>query len=109
MINAKEEFLKHVGYRKVLCATVSHRDLINTDYKLNVEHSYKEYDKFIESLDFEYYPGYGAQELFGVIWYIDGTWSTRGEYDGSEWWENHLRPQIPKDLNPEWVEPTHIR
>lgn len=33
-----------------------------------------------------YYAGYGTQQLFGVVVYNDGSWLSRGEYDGSEWW-----------------------
>ena len=48
----------------------------------------------------EYNDGYGSQELFGTIWMTDGTWYTRGEYDGSEWWEHHACPdwEISKAL-----------
>ena len=42
--------------------------------------------------------GYGGQELFGTIWYEDGTWSDRGEYDGSEWWNYNKCPDIPDDV-----------
>lgn len=37
--------------------------------------------------------GYGGQELYGVITFTDGTWLSRGEYDGSEWWEYNKLPQ----------------
>ena len=47
----------------------------------------------------DYDAGYGSQELYGTIWYKDGTWSTRGEYDGSEWWDYHCVPEIPVKLN----------
>lgn len=43
----------------------------------------------------EYDAGYGSQELSGTIWYTDGTWSERVEYDGSEWWAYRCRPEIP--------------
>ena len=46
----------------------------------------------IERLNFIYDAGYGGQELFGIVKYKDGTWATRGEYDGSEWWEYHDAP-----------------
>ena len=46
----------------------------------------------IERLNFDYDAGYGGQELFGIVKYKDGTWATRGEYDGSEWWEYHDAP-----------------
>ena len=44
----------------------------------------------------EYDNGFGGQRFFGTIWYADGTWSTRGEYDGSEWWEYNKCPPLPK-------------
>mgnify|MGYP000630626643 CR=1 FL=1 len=65
----------------------------------------KDYEKYFQQetevidLDFEYDSGYGGQNLFGTIWYEDGTWSERGEYDGSEWWEHRERPQIPEELD----------
>jgi len=45
-----------------------------------------------------YDSGYGGQEVFGTIWYVDGTWSDRGEYDGSEWYEYHKCPDIPDNV-----------
>ena len=53
---------------------------------------------FLDQIDFEYDNGFGCQELFGTIWYEDGTWSSRGEYDGSEWWEYNSCPKIPKEF-----------
>ena len=52
----------------------------------------------LDLLDFEYDNGYGTQEVFGVVWFADGTWAERGEYDGSEWWEHHTIPEIPEHL-----------
>jgi hypothetical protein len=43
----------------------------------------------------EYNPGFGSQELYGTLWFTDGTWADRREYDGSEWWEGHSRPPLP--------------
>ena len=48
-----------------------------------------------EKLDFIYHSSYGGQELFGCVWLKDGSWMTRGEYDGSEWWEHNKRPKHP--------------
>jgi hypothetical protein len=45
-----------------------------------------------------YYNGYGSQELFGIIWYVDGSWSERVEYDGSEWWGYRSCPKIPSNV-----------
>lgn len=50
-------------------------------------------EAFLNSMDFEYDNGYGLQEIGGIVVFTDGSWLTRGEYDGSEWWENH---QLPK-------------
>ena len=46
----------------------------------------------LQRLDIEYNSGFGGQELFGIIKFKDGTWATRGEYDGSEWWEYNKPP-----------------
>lgn len=45
-----------------------------------------------------YDSGYGGQELFGCVWMDNGEWITRGEYDGSEWWEYHRVPEIDTKL-----------
>jgi len=46
----------------------------------------------------QYDRGHGLQEIFGTVWFEDSTWATRGEYDGSEWWEVHEIPEIPDHL-----------
>lgn len=53
---------------------------------------------WLAKLDFEYDNGYGGQEIDGTIWFTDGTWATRGEYDGSEWWELRQCPELPTYL-----------
>ena len=101
-MNAKEEFLGHIKDRKILCADMAHQDCWHNgpsaDFKLPVGYTQKQYDEFLDSLDFQYDKGYGGQELFGTIWYTDGTWSDRGEYDGSEWWSYQKCPNIPENL-----------
>ena len=57
-------------------------------------------DEMWAFLDREYYSGYGSQDLFGTVWLSDGTWLTRGEYDGSEWWVHHARPPRPTKETP---------
>lgn len=57
---------------------------------------HRDFDQLLEELDsIEYDDGFGCQELFGTIWLTDGTWLSRGEHDGSEWWERNERPEIP--------------
>lgn len=99
MINAKEEFLTHTEGKCVKCATFN-VGYIHPDVNINLPVGYDQraYEEFLERLNFNYDNGYGGQELFGCIWYEDGTWSERGEYDGSEWWEHHAAPEIPAEL-----------
>ena len=98
-MNAREEFIKHIGSRSVLCAHIQKGDDYDDDpsvFNLTTGWDSEDWSKFLSSLDFEYDAGYGGQNLFGTIWYADGTWSDR---DGSEWYEYHVYPPIPKDLN----------
>jgi hypothetical protein len=101
-MNAKKEFLRHIKDRKVLCAIISYNDCMyehrSKRLVLPVSYTQEQYDEFVNSLDFEYDDGYGGQELFGTIWYKDGTWSDRGEYEGSEWWNYQSCPDIPQEL-----------
>jgi hypothetical protein len=60
------------------------------------DESYSSAD-FHEKFNVEYSDGYGGQQLFGTIWMLDGTWWTRGEYDGSEWWQHHVCPEYDPD------------
>jgi len=103
MANAKEEFLGMVKSKVVTCASISYRDCWEHDspgsqHTLPVTYTEEQYNAFVESLDFEYDAGYGGQELFGTVWFKDGTWADRGEYDGSEWWQHHVCPTIPDRL-----------
>lgn len=103
---AREEFLSHV--RKVnssiLCAHITRERFDDTTfdyyeivYVLKTDFTGNDYEKFLNSLDFQYDAGFGGQVLFGTIFYSDGTWSERREYDGSEWWEYKKRPEIPNE------------
>lgn len=55
--------------------------------------------KFLDSLDFNYDNGFGLQEMQGTVWFENGTWLSRVEYDGAEWWEFNEHPDIPEELN----------
>jgi hypothetical protein len=100
--NAKEEFVGHIEDRKVLCAEISKGYYeTNAFVKLNVGYSEQQWESFLSMLDFNYDNGYGGQELYGTIWYVDGTWSERGEYDGSEWWDYREVPEVPSYLKGE--------
>jgi len=90
-MNAKQELLEHIENREVKYVHViidngfNHETIISGTLK-----------DVLDKLDFDCDDGYGCQELVGNIWYTDGTWSERGEYDGAEWWEYKKCPEIPK-------------
>ena len=65
---------------------------------LQVNYSREDLEEFLKKLDFRYDSGFGGQELFGTVWFQDGSWLERGEYDGSEWWAFKETPEIPKEL-----------
>ena len=100
MSNAKKELEQFLeGKAKVKCAEITKGYQYDDEdqcpkYVLKLNHSEQEYSDFLNSLDFEYDSGYGGQELYGTVWLEDGTWCTRGEYDGSEWWEHNVLPDI---------------
>ena len=102
--NAKHEFVRAIsGKAPVLCAKIERANgyANNTAYLLPIGWTEEHYALFLSALDFTYDNGFGCQELFGTIWYTDGTWSDRGEYDGSEWWIHRSTPQIPSDVGGE--------
>jgi len=89
---------------EIKCATISVcvNSCEDNEYfihaELKVGFTKGEYEFFIKKLDVEYDDGYGSQELNGTIWLKDGTWMDRGEYDGSEWWNYQVCPEVPKEL-----------
>lgn len=102
LTNAKTEFLNHIDGREVLCAFIQYVDEHNNSllqFLLTTGWIKEEWNEFLSSLDFEYESGYGGKNLYGTIWYVDGTWSKRYEYYGYECWEHHMRPEIPNELN----------
>lgn len=104
-MNARAEFINEISGKKVLCAQIQHgEDYGDEDdkpsiFNLTTGWTEEDWKEFLDSLDFNYDSGYGGQKLFGTIWYSDGTWSERGEYDGSEWWEHRQCPNIPEELD----------
>lgn len=107
-MNAKQEFLGMVKDCKVICAMLYeanyyylHGDgtpYIPWQHSLKKGYSEEDYQAFLKSIDFDYYNGYGGQNVDGTIWCEDGIWFDRGEYDGSEWWQGHQYPDIPEAL-----------
>lgn len=91
MINAKEELIEHVKDRVVKFIYIKYGDRYEDDGLNTIKGTIED---CLPLLDFNYDDGYGGQELFGHIWYEDGTWSERGEYDGSEWWDHKAVPSM---------------
>lgn len=92
MLNAQQELVKHIGERQVEFIHI----VLDEHYGSNPQHFKGALGEVLSQLDFEYDNGFGSQVLFGYIWYVDGTWSERSEYDGSEWWSYKECP--PKDI-----------
>ena len=99
--NAREEFLQHTKDKpEILCAwlEIDTGSSKKKEFKLKKGYSKNDFVNFIDKLNFEYYSGYGCQYLYGVIWFQDGSWSDRDEYDGSEWWAYRSCPSINEYL-----------
>lgn len=63
---------------------------------LNDDTTQEEMDELIQHLDLEYDDGYGTQELYGRVWFTNGVWAERHEYDGSECWLVKSYPELPE-------------
>ena len=104
VVNAASELLELVGdsYALIEAAKLTYESCCDggplKDIILKKGYSLAEYQEFLMELNFEYDSGFGIQELSGTIWFDDGTWATRGEYDGSEWWIHHKRPAMPVEV-----------
>ena len=61
------------------------------------------YGEFCELIaDVAYDAGYGGHHISSelVIIMHDGSWFSRGEYDGSEWWDYNKQPHMRLDAKP---------
>jgi len=104
MSNCKNDFLEETNGLDILCAVITKgRDYIDDNERLvaqlPVGFTKNDLSLFLSAINYTYDSGYGGQEVFGTIWYKDGTWSERSEYDGAEWWEHKICPEIPESLN----------
>jgi len=107
MTNAKAEIVKlltnaNIPLSGIQAASITYQKDIKPESEYNWTilypgHTDKEFEQWLSKMnEINYYQGYGAQQLFGTIWLRNGLWMTRGEYDGSEWWDLHKRPLMPK-------------
>ena len=105
LLQALSDFSKEVS--DIKCLWIGNGEYIDRAHqtrgfhnhiKLRVGWSEQDIQKLWHDLDFEYDDGYGDQELYGIVWFNDGSWLERGEYDGSEWWAYRTTPLIPDKL-----------
>lgn len=91
MTNARQELLDFLqGKPEVICLTFA----CLTDWEEG-PHTAGTLEEILPLLCFDYNSGYGTQYLFGTIWFADGSWADRYEYDGSECWDHHTLPALP--------------
>ena len=102
--NAKQELLDIITSRNlnVLKIEITYG---NIDYNISYD-NYPAITKIIttlDDLDFDYDSGFGTQYLFGTVYCKDSNnhpvWLTRGEYDGSEWWDINTIPEFYNNIN----------
>ncbi len=99
-MNALDEFKKHVEGKEILCARINWEENWHEQPEVPLPRNATQEQllTFHSALNQEYDDGYGTQHLFGTIWFKDGSFSKRCEYDGSEWWEHFKTPEIPENL-----------
>lgn len=92
--NALQELLDHIDDRKVIYVKIQYNESWN--HTKIIQGTLNQVTPF---LNFDYDDGFGTQYLEGTIWYSDGTWSSREEYDGSEWWAYRSCPPLPPEAS----------
>ena len=97
-MNALKELLEHIEDRNVEYVEIIYGDHWEDQELQKPREIRGTLEEVVPHLNFDYDNGYGSQYLNGVIWYADGTWSEREEYDGSEWWTHRFRPEIPQPM-----------
>lgn len=106
MENAQQELLRHIVEvnKDIRCIHIRHEpdwdESTHENRYLPINYTQEQYYEFLEDLNLNYENGYGTQHLFGYIWFKDGTWSERYEYDGSEYWVHKSTPEIPTQCKP---------
>jgi len=92
-----EEFLKVRGL-KLYAAQLSLKNEVGTTSRTFLMLVGDSQEDFLAKIPayLEYDSSYGMQMLYGTIWFTDGTWAEREEYDGSEWWVHRARPEAPR-------------
>jgi hypothetical protein len=97
LTNAKQEFLDFIKEKPaVKCAWVEYSPSFTSEekrYILNPDYTRKEFEELLNCLDFDYNAGHKIYPcIFGVIFFSDGTWAERDEYEGAEKWLRIVKP-----------------
>lgn len=101
MVNIKDELLEHINrienVKAIQLKLEQRTERLRSVQLFHLPEGYndEQLQSFLNDIDREYDNGYGWQELFGFIWWKDGTWSSRHEYDGSESWVHNEVPNYP--------------
>lgn len=111
---ARAELIADIDDMTVKCARIKYKgydwharkSMPAQWFTLRVNHTPEEYAAFLDALNFEYDNSYGYQHIYGVVWFADGTWLDREEYDGAEWWSHRVVPDIDPECMPEADEAT---
>ena len=98
MINAKNEFLNEIKGKDLLCCEISTFKIKPGYISLSVGFSEQEFNRFVNSLDFEFDDMTGPNMIDGFIWYKNNTWSERRFLNGREWWNFLICVPIPEYL-----------
>lgn len=95
VINAKQELLNIITSKNL---TILKIEITYTHINWDDNTTITKNITTLDNLDFDYDAGFGIQELFGIVYCKDSNnhpvWLTRGEYDGSEWWEINTIPEF---------------
>ena len=92
MTNLLEETEDELADNGYTWADVEFIGSANGAYGITVDH-------FKKIANATYDSGFGSAEVARdlTIKLTDGTWFSRGEYDGSEWWTHHTPPVVAPD------------
>lgn len=100
IINAKQELLDIITSRNL---TILKIEITYTHINWDDNTTITKNITTLDDLNFDYDAGYGSQELFGVVYCKNSNnrpvWLTRGEYDGSEWWDINTIPEFYNNIN----------
>lgn len=80
IINAKDELLKFLQDNNLELSSANLTDddyCPENHYILYPKYTKREMNAFLKPIDFLYDNGYGRQELYGELWFTDGTWAER--------------------------------